>query len=66
MTGTKEIRLLLDLQDERDRKLYENVMAFARRHDITDESEALKAFMAYLHFLGVDMNALAAKIKDLQ
>ena len=66
MATIKEIKLLLDLDDKRDNNIYIAIKDFGKKHDITDESEALKSFMLYLHFLGVDIKALNEKIKDLR
>ena len=65
MKSLKEITLILDLGTKRDRNIYKEIIAFGEGHDIEDESEALKAFMLYLHFLGADISALNEKIKGL-
>ena len=65
MKSIKEIKLILDLGNLRDRNIYKEIMAFGESHDIEDESEALKAFMLCLHFLGADIAALNEKIKGL-
>ena len=65
MKSLKEIKLILDLGNERDRNIYKAIMDFGIGHEIEDESEALKAFMLYLHFLGADIVSLNEKIKGL-
>ena len=65
MNSTKEIKLLLDLEDERDKNIYKAIKDFGESHDIVDESEALKAFMIFIRFLGSDIVALNEKIKGL-
>ena len=65
MKSIKEIKLIPDLGNLRDRNIYKEIMAFGESHDSEDESEALKAFMLYLHFLGADIAALNEKIKGL-
>ncbi len=62
---TMHITLCLDLANERDKNIYNHLKAFAEKRNITDESEALKAFMVYLHFLGCDMRALSDKISEI-
>lgn len=61
----KEIKLVLDLDNVQDGKIYRDIMAYAKKHEIDDESVALKSLIMYLHFLAADMNALAGKIKEL-
>ena len=65
MEATKEIKLYLDLENKRDKNIYKAITAFGENHDIKDESEALKAFILYLHFLGEDIVAINEKIKGL-
>ena len=65
MKATKEIKLCLDLENKRDKNIYKAITAFGENHDIKDESEALKAFILYLHFLGEDIVAINEKIKGL-
>ncbi len=65
MSTEKRITLILDMDNERDQKINNDSMAYAKKNAITDESEALKSFMMHLHFLGADMNKLSNKIKDL-
>jgi hypothetical protein len=65
MKATKEIKLYLDLENKRDKNIYKAITAFGENHDIKDESEALKAFILYLHFLGEDIVAINEKIKGL-
>ena len=65
MKATKEIKLHLDLENKRDKNIYKAIAAFGENHDIKDESEALKAFILYLHFLGEDIVAINEKIKGL-
>ena len=65
MKATKEIKLYLDLENPRDKNIYKAITAFGENHDIKDESEALKAFILYLHFLGEDIVAINEKIKGL-
>lgn len=65
MKQTKEIKLLLDMANERDREIYEEIKKFEKKHHITNESDALKSFMIFLHFIGSDIRALDNKIKKL-
>ena len=65
MNSTKEIKLCLDLENKRDKNIYKAITAFGGNHDIKDESEALKAFILYIHFLGEDIVAINEKIKGL-
>ena len=65
MKATKEIKLYLDLENKRDKNIYKAITAFGENHDIKDESDALKAFILYLHFLGEDIVAINEKIKGL-
>jgi len=65
MKATKEIKLCLDLENSRDKNIYKAITGFGENHDIKDESEALKAFILYLHFLGEDIVAINEKIKGL-
>jgi hypothetical protein len=65
MKAEKKLELVLNLDTTRDRKIYCDIQAFAKKHGIEDESDALKSFMMHLHFLAVDMNTLARKIQDL-
>ena len=65
MEATKEIKLYLDLENKRDKNIYKAITAFGENHDIKDESDALKAFILYLHFLGEDIVAINEKIKGL-
>jgi len=66
MEQIKEIVLKLNLNNSRDRNIYNAIMDFGKRHNIEDESDALKSFMVFLHFIGVDIKALSEKIKDLK
>jgi len=66
MKKLKEIKLCLDLENQRDQNIYQAVMDFAERHDMTDESEALKAFMLYTRFMGADIDALNKKITGIK
>lgn len=61
----KEIKLVLDLDNVQDGKIYRDIKSYAKKHGIEDESVALKSLIMYLHFLAADMNALAGKIKEL-
>ena len=65
MKSIKEIKLCLDLENKRDKNIYKALTDFGERHDIKDESEALKAFILYIHFLGEDIVAINEKIKGL-
>ena len=65
MEATKEIKLYLDLENKRDKNIYKAITAFGENHDIKDESEALKAFILYIHFLGEDIVSINEKIKGL-
>ena len=65
MKATKEIKLYLDLENKRDKNIYKAITAFGENHDIKDESEALKAFILYIHFLGEDIVSINEKIKGL-
>ena len=65
MKETKEITLCLDLENKRDKNIYKAITGFGKSHDIADNSEALKAFILYLHFLGEDIVAINEKIKGL-
>ena len=65
MKSTKEIKLCLDLENQRDKNIYQAITDFGKNHEIKDESEALKAFLLYIHFLGSDIVALNEKIKGL-
>ena len=65
MKSTKEVKLFLDLENQRDKNIYKAITDFGKNHDIKDESEALKAFILYLHFLGEDIVAINEKIKEL-
>jgi len=65
MKSKKEIKLCLDLENPQDKNIYEGIKDFGEKHEIKDESKALKAFMLYLHFLGADIVALNEKIKGL-
>jgi hypothetical protein len=65
MKSTKEIKLCLDLETPQDKNIYKAVTGFGENHNIKDESEALKAFILYLHFLGEDIVAINEKIKGL-
>ena len=65
MKSKKEIKLCLDLQNSRDKNIYQAIKDFGENHDISNELEALKEFMLYLHFLGADIVALNEKIKGL-
>jgi hypothetical protein len=65
MDQIKEIKLLLDLTNERDRNIYNKVKEFGTKHNIANESDALKSFIVFLHFLGCDIKALNKKIKEL-
>jgi len=65
MKSTKEIKLCLDLENPRDKNFYKAITGFGENHDIKDESEALKAFILYIHFLGEAIVAIHEKIKEL-
>ncbi len=65
MNQTKKITLFLDPEKKRDKNIYTAVKNFGKKHNITNDSEALKSFMLYLHFLSADNLALNDKIKDL-
>ncbi len=65
MKEIKEINLVLDMSIKRDKNIYNELKNFARKHRIDNESDALKSFMIYLHFIGADIKALDEKIKDL-
>ena len=65
MKQTKEIKLCLNLKNKRDKNIYRTIVGFGKNHDIKDESEALKATILYLHFLGEDIVAINEKIKGL-
>ena len=62
---TKEIKLCLDLENKRDKNIYKAITDFGRTHEIKNETEALKAFILYLHFLGEDIVAINKKINGL-
>lgn len=66
MEKVKEITLKLDLNNKRDRNIYEAIIDFGKKHNIEDSSDALKAFMVFLHFLGADIKALNEKIKEIK
>ena len=66
MERKKELRLVLDLKNTRDRNILRAIIDFGKKHDIKDESEALKAFIVFLHFLGADIRALSEKIKEIK
>ena len=61
----KEITLVLDLRKKRDNNIYWALKDFAKKNTIEDESEALKAFVVYLHFLAADVKAISEKVKYL-
>jgi hypothetical protein len=65
MAEIKEIKLILDMTNERDKNIYTGIMSFAKKHNIEDEPEALKSFLRYLHFLGSDLKTLSDKIRSL-
>ena len=65
MKSTKEIKLFLDLENQRDKNIYKAITDFGKNHDIKDESEALKAFILYIYFLGEDIVTINEKIKGL-
>jgi hypothetical protein len=65
MKATKEIKLCFDLENPRDKNIYKAITDFGENHDIKDESEALKAFILYIHFLGEDIVSINEKIKGL-
>lgn len=66
MERIKELRLALDLENTRDRNIYNAIMDFGKRHNISDESDALKSFIVFLHFIGADIKALSEKIKQIK
>lgn len=61
----KEITLVLDLRKKRDNNMYWTLKDFAKKHAIEDESDALKAFLVYVHFLAADVKAITEKVKYL-
>ncbi|MCX8044017.1 MAG: hypothetical protein N3B18_07835 [Desulfobacterota bacterium] len=66
MEQKKEVVLKLDMNNTRDRNIYNAIMDFGKKHNIEDESEALKSFIVFLHFLGADIRALSEKIKQIK
>jgi len=60
----KKIKLFLKTNNEHDNNIYNGIMKFAQKHNYNDESEALKAFIMFLHFNATDMNTLSHKIKN--
>jgi len=56
--------LVLDMDNEHDRNMYNGFIRFCRQHDIRDESKALKAFISFLNFLGTDDGLLSHNVKD--
>jgi hypothetical protein len=65
MEQLKEIKLVLDLTSKRDLNIYNALLDFGKKHNIENESEALKSFIIFLHFVGADIKALSNKIKDI-
>jgi len=65
MNEIKEIHLVLDMNNKRDKNIYNAIKDFGAKHRIDNESDALKSFMIYLHFIGTDIKALDKKIKDI-
>jgi hypothetical protein len=65
MSDIKEIKLVLDLENERDHNIFKAIKDFGKKHNIDDDSEALKSFIVFIHFIGSDMKSLGNKIKDL-
>jgi hypothetical protein len=64
MGDIKKLTLLLEMDNEPDRNMYNGIIRFSRQHDIRDESEALKAFISFLNFMGTDVERLSQKVKD--
>lgn len=65
MKELKELKLCLDLENQRDRNIYKAVTDFANKHDISDDSEALKAFMVFSHFMGADNEIIEDRITGI-
>ncbi len=65
MGEIKKITLCLDMENGQDKNILKEIMDFGKKHNQSDESSALKSFIVYLHFLGVDMKALSNKISDI-
>lgn len=64
MAGIKKMMLVLEMDNDHDRNIYNGIMRFSRQHDIRDESKALKAFISFLNFMGTDDGRLSQKVKD--
>ena len=64
MADIKKMTLVLEMDNEHDRNMYNGIIRFSRQHDILDESEALKAFIYFLNFMGTDDGRLSQKVKD--
>ncbi len=64
MADLKTMTLVLDMDNEQDRNMYNGVVRFARQHNISEESRVLKAFISFLHFKGTDINRLSNRVKN--
>jgi hypothetical protein len=64
MGDIKKLTLVLEMDNEHDRNMYNGIIRFSRQHDIRDESKALKAFISFLNFMGTDDGRLSQKVKD--
>ena len=64
MADIKKLTLVLEMDNEHDRNMYNGFIRFSRQHDIRDESKALKAFISFLNFMGTDDGRLSQKVKD--
>jgi len=64
MADIKKLTLVLEMDNEQDRNMYNGFIRFSRQHDIRDESKALKAFISFLNFMGTDVGHLSHKVKD--
>ena len=64
MKTLKEITLCLDLENPRDKNIYEAIKTFGENHEIMDESEALKALMHYMRFFGADELKLIERARE--
>ena len=64
MVDIKKLTLVLEMDNEHDRNMYNGIIRFSRQYDIRDESKALKAFISFLHFMGTDEGRLSQKVKD--
>jgi len=64
MKALKEITLSLNLENQRDKNIYEAIKTFGEKHDIMDESESLKALMHYMRFIGADELTLIERAQE--